>query len=471
MKRPTPGGVLLGGCATALVLGVALGAATPPSGPDQGAASSPGGPKVQFTDTRLKNGLRVIISEDHTAPVFTIAITYNVGSRNERQGRTGFAHLFEHMMFKGSQNVGSGEHFMLVFNNGGSMNGSTNKDRTNYYDQLPANQLDLALFLEADRMRALDINKSNLDNQIGTVSEERKQGVDNQAYGKTFEAIDELAYKNFNYRHSVIGSLDDLRAATVEDVAQFFKTYYAPNNAVVAIVGDVKTQECLAKVRQYFESIPQQPAPPPVDMTEPAQTAEQRLTLEDALARLSRIDIVYKIPPSMTQDSDALSVLGTVLSSGRSSRLYDNIVRQKQLSSSLSAGAGESRGPGLFRVSGMVMPGKSTADLEKAIYEEIERVKTGPIEAWEIDKARNAGLRSFLSALGSSLSRSIMLSQLAVYYDDPNLINTRYQRLSSVTAADVQRVAKQYLTEQNRTVVITNPKPATVPAAAQKGGL
>ncbi len=236
MKQPRARGLLCGACAMAFVLGTALGAATPP--------------RVRFSDTRLTNGLRVIISEDHSAPVFTLAVTYNVGSRNERRGRTGFAHLFEHMMFKGSQNVGSGEHFTLVFNNGGSMNGSTNKDRTNYFDQLPANQLDLALFLESDRMRSLDINKTNLDNQIGTVSEERKQGVDNQPYGKTFEAIDELAYKNFAYSHSVIGSLDDLRAATVEDVAQFFKTYYAPNNAVLAIVGDVKTADCLAKVRK-----------------------------------------------------------------------------------------------------------------------------------------------------------------------------------------------------------------------------
>ncbi len=458
MKQPLARGLLWGGCVAAIALGVTLGAATPP--------------KVQFTDTRLNNGLRVIISEDHTAPVFSLAVTYNVGSRNERKGRTGFAHLFEHMMFKGSQNVGSGEHFMLVFNNGGSMNGSTNKDRTNYYDQLPANQLDLALFLEADRMRALDINKTNLDNQIGTVSEERKQGVDNQPYGKTYEAVDELAYKNFAYSHSVIGSLDDLRAATVDDVAQFFKTYYAPNNAVLAIAGDVKTADCLAKVKKYFESIPRQPAPAAVDMVEPAQTEERRLTLDDPLARLARIDIVYHIPQSLTPDADALSVLATVLSSGRSSRFYDTIVRQKQLSSSVYASAGESRGPGLFRVQGMVMPGKSVGDLEKAVYEEIEKVKAGPIENWEIEKARNQALRSFVNTLGSSLMRAILLSQLAVYYDDPGLINTRYQRLSSIKAADVQRVAKQYLTAENRSVVITNPKPAasTPAAAVQEGG-
>jgi len=458
MKRPLTRGALWTGCIVALVAGVTIGAATPP--------------KVQFTDTRLKNGLRVLISEDHTAPVFSIGIVYNVGSRNERKGRTGFAHLFEHMMFKGSQNVGSGEHFTLVYNNGGDMNGGTSQDSTMYYEMMPANQLDLALFLEADRMRALDINKANLDNQIGTVSEERKQGVDNQPYGRTFELVPELAYTNFAYKHSVIGSLDDLRAATVDDVAAFFRTYYAPNNAALAIVGDVRTADCLAKVRQYFESIPQQAPPSEVDMTEPAQTAEKRQTIDDPLAKLTRLDVVYHIPQGLTADSDALSMLGSVLSSGRSSRFYDNIVRLKQLSQSVSAYAGQNRGPSLFRVGGTVMPGKSVADLEKAIYEEIEKVKGGPIEAWEIEKTRNAALRGFVGTMTSSLSRAISLSQYAVFYNDPGLINTRYQRLSSITAADVQRVAKQYLTPENRTVVITNPKPPapTNPTAEQKGG-
>src|SRR5690606_6204862 len=209
-------------------------------------------PKIEFTDTKLKNGLRVIISEDHSAPVFGIAVNYNVGSRDERKGRTGFAHLFEHMMFKGSENVGPGEHPYLMFMYGGSMNGTTNKDRTLYYEVLPSNQLDLALFLEADRMRSLEITKENLDNQRNAVQEERRLGVDNQPYGKTFEVIDELAYDNFAYAHSVIGSMADLNAATVEDVASFFKTYYAPNNAVLAIVGDVDTKTTLEKVRKYF---------------------------------------------------------------------------------------------------------------------------------------------------------------------------------------------------------------------------
>jgi zinc protease len=458
MKHFPNRGVLAAGCISALLFAASLSAATTP--------------KVQFTDTRLKNDLRVIISEDHTAPVFSIAVTYNVGSRDERKGRTGFAHLFEHMMFKGSQNVGSGEHFLYVFNNGGDMNGTTNKDRTNYYERLPANQLDLALFLESDRMRALDINKTNLDNQIGTVSEERKQGVDNQPYGKTGEVIDEVAYENFAYEHSVIGSLADLAAATVDDVAAFFKTYYAPNNAVLSIVGDVNTKECLEKVRKYFESIPQQPAPVPVDMTEPSQTEERRQTLDDALARLPRIDVVYHVPQTLTPDHDAMTFLGMILSGGRSSRMYENIVRQKQLSSNVSASAGESRGPGLFRISGMVMPGKSVGDLEQAIFAEVERIKNGPIEDWELQKARNTLRRSLVSNLGNTLNRAIMLSSFAVYYNNPNLINTVLDRFNLVTAADIQRVAKQYLTQQNRTVVTTNPKPpAAASADQQKGGV
>src|SRR5690242_8655909 len=221
--------------------------------------------RVDFKETTLKNGLRVITVEDPSAPVIAVSVTYNVGSRNEREGRTGFAHLFEHMMFKGSENVGSGEHFLLVFNNGGTMNGTTNEDRTNYFEALPANQLDLALFLESDRMRSLAITKENLDNQRNAVQEERRLGVDNQPYGHTFEAIDELAYENFAYEHSVIGSMADLNAASVEDVAAFFKTYYAPNNAVIAIVGDFDSKTAVSKVEKYFGGIPAQPAPPQVD--------------------------------------------------------------------------------------------------------------------------------------------------------------------------------------------------------------
>jgi len=423
-------------------------------------------PRVTFTDTRMKNGLRVIVSEDHSAPVFSIAVTYNTGSRDERKGRTGFAHLFEHMMFKGSEQVGPGEHFMLVFNNGGNMNGTTNKDSTLYYETLPANQLDLALFLEADRMWSLEITKENLDNQINAVQEERRLGADNQPYGRTFEALEALAYENFAYEHSVIGSLEDLAASNVDDVRQFFRTYYAPNNAILSIVGDVNTKDVLAKVAKYFNRIPSQPAPKPVDMTEPAQTAERRQTIDDPLVKLPRIDMAWHVPGAYSKDDDALQVLATILSSGRSSRFYESVVRQQQLSSNVSSFTSGTRGPSLFQIISTALPNKTIPELEKAIDAEIEKIKTGPIQDWEIEKARNINKRGFVGGLGSSLNKAISLGQYALFADDPNLINTYLDRLNKVTAADVQRVAKQYFVATNRTVVVTNPK-----VAAGSGGV
>jgi predicted Zn-dependent peptidase len=413
---------------------------------------------IKFTETTLANGLRVIVSEDHAAPVYSIVVHYLVGSKDERKGRTGFAHLFEHMMFKGSENIGPGEHFMQVFINGGTMNGTTNKDRTLYFETLPSNQLDLGIFLEADRMKSLEITKENLDNQRNAVQEERRLGVDNQPYGRTFEAVDTLAYDNPAYEHSVIGSMEDLSAASVEDVASFFKTYYAPNNAVLAIVGDVDTKATIEKVRKAFEPIPSQPPPPKVDLTEPKQAKERRQQLDDPLARLARLDIVYKVPPRLTADDDALQVLGTVLSSGRSSRLFQKIVREQQLAPNVSAGRDGAIGPGLFRVIGTVSPGKTADALEAAIYAEIDRVKNGPIEEWEIEKARNNAKRGVVGGLTSSLQRAIQLAEFAASYGDTSLINQRVDRLMKVTAADVQRVARTYLVPENRTVVTTTPK-------------
>ena len=417
-------------------------------------------PAIKFTETKLANGLRVILAEDHTAPVYSIVVHYNVGSRDERPGRTGFAHLFEHMMFKGSENVGPGEHFMLIFNNGGTMNGTTNKDRTLYFETLPANQLDLGIFLEADRMRSLEITKANLDNQRNAVQEERRQGLDNQAYGRSFELLEELAYDNPAYEHSVIGSMADLNAASVEDVASFFKMYYAPNNAVIAIVGDIDPKATLEKVRKAFESIPAQPAPPKVDMTEPVQTAERRQRVEDPLARLARVDIAFKVPARTSDDDEAVRVLGTILSSGRSSRLFQKVVREQQLAANANANRDGSVGPGLFRVGGVVAPGKTPEALEAALLAEIERVKAGPIEAWEIEKAQNNAKQQMVSGLTSSLQRGTQLAEFAAVFNDTARVNLRAERIMKVTAADVQLVASKYLTAANRTVVTTVPKPA-----------
>ena len=420
--------------------------------------------RVAFTEVTLANGLRVQLAEDHGAPVIALNIAYDVGSRNERPGRTGFAHLFEHMMFKGSSNVGDGEHFYQVFSNGGSMNGTTSNDLTLYFETLPANQLELALFLEADRMRSLEITQAKLDNQRQAVQEERRLRVDNQPYGLADEHFDELFYSNFAYQHSTIGSMDDLNAASVEDVAQFFKTYYAPNNAVLSLVGDFKPKEALEMIRRHFEDIPRQAEPPAVDLSEPEQKAERRETMSDPLARATQVQIAYKTPVGNSPDQYALRVLSSVLQSGDSSRLYQTLNKEKELVVGVGGFVDERIGPGGLYIGATVRPGKKAEDVEATIYSEIERLQQQPIAEWELEKAKNTTRYGYLQSIRSAGSRATQLGSFTVKFNDPNLINTRVAGFETVTREDVQRVAKKYLQAKNRTVIVTNPAPQ--PAAA-----
>jgi predicted Zn-dependent peptidase len=449
----------------ALALGIAglTGAATPRRVPaaDTAASQSVSIPIEQYT---LKNGLRVVLSEDHAAPTVSLCITYDVGSRNELPGHTGFAHLFEHMMFQGSENVGKGEHLILVRVNGGDVNGTTTDDSTNYYERVPANQLDMALFLESDRMKALRITQANLDNQRSTVQEERRLRMDNQAYGKTNEIIEGLTYDNFAYKHSTMGSMEDLNAASLGDVAQFFKTYYAPNNAVLTLVGDFKSPEALAKIKKYFEDIPQQPAPPSVDMTEPAQMAERRSTVEDSFARLPRIDIVYKTVPANTADFYALDMLGDILFSGPSSRMYQKLVKEQMLALQVAGGMDLRRGPALFQAFALLKPGQDSNDAEKMIYEEFERVKKDGVTPEEMRKVLIQDRLQQAESMTSTMGRARTLGEYAVYFHDPDLINTILAKYSEVTPADIQRVAREYLGAAQRTVVLTTPKAQAAPA-------
>ena len=418
---------------------------------------------VRFTDTRLDNGLRVIVSEDHYAPVFAIAVSYKVGSKDERQGRTGFAHLFEHMMFKGSENVGAGEHFFLIFNYGGNMNGTTNTDRAVYYETLPKNQLDLALFLESDRMRSLAVTEDNLENQRQAVEEERRLRLDDQAYGKSGERMNELAFDNFAYKHSVIGSMQDLNAASVQDVRDFFRTYYAPNNAVLALVGDLDIKDTLEKVQKYFGNIPRQEAPKAVDLSEPEMKAERRESMDDPLARLARIVISYKVPEATSPDAPALSALGTILGGGESSRLYQTLVKEKELCSATGAGSAARMGPGLFQITCSVRPGQKMDEAESVISAEILKLQNGSITDQELKLVRTAARRNAVAIREDALARAVQLADLAAMYDDPNRINTNPEKLMAVTAADVQRVAKTYLRPANRIVFQTIP---TAPGAS-----
>jgi zinc protease len=421
--------------------------------------------KVDFKDVKLKNGLRVLLVEDHNAPVVSIAITYDVGSRNERKGRTGFAHLFEHMMFTGSENVGKNEYSLLIDTNGGGNNATTNEDRTLYFATVPSNQVDMILFLEADRMRNLDVTQENLDGQRNAVQEERRRSLDNQAYGKTGEKFQETMYDNFAYKHSVIGSMEDLNAASLQDLKDFFRIYYAPNNAALALVGDFKSDVALAKIKKYFEAIPSQTVPPPVDTAEPEQTAERRFTLEDPLARLPQVVIGYKGIAGNTADAYAMQVLNQALTTGQSSRLYQKLVKEKELVTGVFGFTNAMRGGGHYQITATIAPGRKLEDVEAAINEEIARIQREPIADWELAKAKNSSRRGSIQGLQGSLGTATRLTQYAVFYNDPNLINTQFDKIAAVTKDDVQRVANKYLRAANRTVAITIPK-AKSPGAA-----
>lgn len=425
-------------------------------------------PAVKFTDQRLANGLRVIIAVDRTAPVFGIDVCYNTGSRNERPGRTGFAHLFEHMMFEGSENVGKGEHFILVLNNGGNMNGTTNSDRTTYFESLPKNQLDLALFLESDRMRALNITQPNLDNQRKAVQEERRLGVDNQPYGKAFLDIDNLAYDNFAYKHSTIGEMSDLNAADLQDVKDFFRTYYAPNNAVLSLVGDLDPAVTLEKVKKYFGGIPEQPAPPPVSMTEPEHYGERTETIMDPLARTPMLALAYHIPPGNTPGNWAIQPLQQVLGEGESSRLYQDLVKDKQLATQVFVNADNRRGPSLFYIYAFLRPGVKPEDAEKAILDDVAAVQKDGITSQELEKARTQFLRQQIQSRQSDLGMAIAFGDDTVDFNDPNLMNTEVDTFDAVTADEVKAAANKYLIAKELAVVTDLPaKQAGGPAAGR----
>jgi predicted Zn-dependent peptidase len=309
----------------------------------------------------------------------------------------------------------------------------------------------------------LAITKDNLDNQRNAVQEERRLGVDNRAYGLTFEKVDQLIYDNFAYKHSVIGSMEDLNAASVDDVREFFRIYYAPNNAVLAIVGDVDTQATIAKVRKYFGDIPKQPAPPPTSLAEPPATEERRETLQDKLARVPMVLIAYKLPSGNDNRSIAVSVLNQAFAAGESSRLYQKLVKEKELATSISGILDLRIGPSLYAFIAMVRPGKDPKDVEAAITEEVARLSAEPLTDRELLRARSVLRRNAVQMRERSLSRANALADAAVMYNDPDRINTLLDRQTAVTAEDIQRTAREYLKTTNRAVL------TTLPAAAQGG--
>jgi zinc protease len=341
------------------------------------------------------------------------------------------------------------------------MNGTTSSDRTVYYEELPKNQMNLGLFLESDRMRSLAITRENLDNQRQAVKEERRQSLDNQPYARSDERLTELVFDNFAYHHSVIGSMEDLDTASVEDVRAFFRTYYAPNNAVIAIVGDIDAKDTLARVQKYFGSISRQEAPKKVDLAEPEMKAERRESMQDNLARLAQLSIAYKIPSAMSEDASALSALASILGGGEPSRLYQKLVKEKELCSGISAGSAARMGPGLFRITCTLRHGETIQEAEALISEEVAKMLAAPVTQEELKRVSTSARRSAISIRESALSRALSLADDATLYNDSNRINTTPEKLAAVSATDVQRVAKAYLRSDNKIVIETTPKAGT----------
>jgi len=407
-------------------------------------------PIQQFS---LDNGLRVILCEDHAVPVVSAALYYDVGSRNEKVGRTGFAHLFEHMMFQGSENVPKAAHFQYIFNAGGTMNGTTSTERTNYYETLPASHLPLALWLESDRMRSLKVTQENLDNQRNAVQEEKRLRYDNQPYVNAFLRINELIFKNPANAHSTIGSMEDLDAATIEDVQEFFRIYYAPNNAVLTVVGDFDSAEATALVRKYFEGIPSQPPPPPVDVSESEDVAQTQEVYDDKLAPAPAFVLGWKIPPRRTPDFYALSLAADLIFEGDSSRLYQKLVKGDESVVSIQGGIDERRGPSALYIFALPKPGEEVAAIREQIFDEIRALRTSGPSAAEMEKLRNSLANDVVRGRQSTMYRAQRLAEYALYDGDPTLFDSEIDQYLAITPEQIRSAVERYLDIENRVVL------------------
>jgi zinc protease len=411
----------------------------------------------------LPNGLKVILAPDRTTQVVAVDVWYDVGSRNEARGRTGFAHLFEHMMFQGSANVKKAEHFQLVERAGGNMNGSTSEDRTNYYEVLPSNRLNLGLWLEADRMRSLAITDSNFTNQREAVKEERRLRVDNQPYASSyFEGIYALADSAacFPYAHSIIGSMDDLNAARTEDVQAFFDLYYTPNNAILTLVGDFDTVEAKRLIEQYFGEIPRGQTPPPVECAPGYGAGAIRKAWPDPRANLPGVLLAYRLPEASHADMPALSLLAMIMGQGESSRINKRVVREKRLAQfavTLPNPAGPRRGPGVLLTLAVANQGVSNDSLEASLAAEFRRVVDEGVTPEELMKAKNSYRTQLITQRQEALYKAETLQSANLYLGGPEAVNTNWRRYLAVTVDDVKRVAGSFLRAENSLVLMITP--------------
>jgi zinc protease len=422
----------------------------------------------------LPNGLKVVVSEDKSAPVVLVEVMYNVGFRTEPKGRTGFAHLFEHMMFQGSGQVKKMEHVSLMQQAGGVVNGSTRLDYTNYFQVLPSNALELALWLEADRMRSLDVSAENLKNQQNVVSEEVRVNVLNQPHG-SFEWLDIWQKANTNWfnAHNFYGDLADLEAATLDDVRGFFKTYYAPNNAVLVVVGDASVADVRKLAEKHFAGIARQPLPPSPDIGEPPQKEERKSTREDKLARTPALAIAWHLPERMTKDFFALSVLDPLLISDESAKLYQKLVRDERLAMGVIGAFNflgdnwDVKGPMLYTMRVDYLNDKNADQVITAIESVLNEVREKGVTEAELTQAKTSLRSSFLENIEGGFmprfGRANLLAAFALFDDDPRRINTILDELDKVTVADVKAAAAKWFVPTNRTSI--DSRPAAKPTA------
>lgn len=407
----------------------------------------------------LTNGLRLVMVEEHSAPVTNLQVWYHVGSKDERPGRTGFAHLFEHLMFKGSAHVPPDQHSRIIEAVGGFDNAYTNDDTTVYWQTFPSNYLERVLWLEADRMGSLHVDEANFQSEREVVKEERRSSVDNQPYGRVFEDLYALAFSVHPYQHTTIGSMEDLNKAKIEDVREFFHTFYRPDNATVVIVGDFSANQAIAWAEKYFRGIPRPgQAVPRVIAQEPIHTDERRATRSYGQnSPLPAVVAGYQMPAIFTPDSYPLNLASSILSAGESSRLYRKLVYDDRIALQTAGFGAFTEHPNLFIAFAVMNQGHGAGEGEKAIASVLEQVKTSPVNPRELEKAKNQATSS--SILGRETVQQIAdgLGRAAVLGGDPALTNTELDRYLQVTLADIQRVAREYFLSARRTVLTIEP--------------
>ena len=415
-------------------------------------------PKLNFTTHTLSNGLQVILLENHAVPVIDLQVWYHVGSKDERPGRTGFAHLFEHLMFKGSAHVGADEHSRIIEAVGGFDNAETSDDTTNFFETFPSDYLERVLWLEADRMGSLNVDEANFKSERQVVEEERRVRVDNQPYGSLEEDLRAAAFTVHAYHHTPIGSIEDLDKATVEDVRDFFSTFYKPNNATLVIVGDFNSAQAIAWTKKYFEGIPASAKPiPRINAPEPVQTAERDVNKSYSNTPLPAVVIGYKIPARYQPDAYPLDLASNILAGGESSRLYQALVYKDRVAVQ-SAGFGNfSEDPNLFWAYAIMNQGHTAEEGKKAVESVLNDLKEKPVDAKELEKAKNQEISGFILGRDTDQEKAVALAEAAVIGKDPALVNSELDRYLKVTPADIQHAAQEYFVPQHSTVLVVTP--------------